>query len=186
MAISYLRTCSEDGNYLLAGDERYSRTTGGSSIENTETLEIMKHLGYGLYAVDKEHLGFGLIAAHPHEPQKPKPHKRTMKDSDPNDECQHCGHPRSRHNPECDCDCDRMSCLCQKFKESGSERIRKLTVERNVAITLLANWCVQVEDNGASWDDWDEGYKDANSRPGPLRELIDKKKQEIRDNDIRR
>ena len=48
------------------------------------------------------------------------------------------------------------------------------------AVRLLARWCVQVEDVGTGWDDWDECYKDANYRPGPLRELIDKAKEEER------
>ncbi len=49
----------------------------------------------------------------------------------------------------------------------------------DAAITLLTEWCMAVEEHGASWDDWDEYYKEANFRPGPLRELIDKKKEEL-------
>jgi len=45
--------------------------------------------------------------------------------------------------------------------------------ERNAAIFMLAEWCVCVELNGSGWDDWDECYKDAAYRPGPLRELLD-------------
>ena len=51
----------------------------------------------------------------------------------------------------------------------------------DAAVTLLAEWCVAVEDKGSSWDDWDTYYKDANYRPGPLRELIDAKKVSVRD-----
>jgi hypothetical protein len=42
-----------------------------------------------------------------------------------------------------------------------------------VAIQLLADWCVSVDMNGSGWDDWDEHYKDAAYRPGPLRVLLD-------------
>lgn len=48
------------------------------------------------------------------------------------------------------------------------------------AITMLAEWCVAIEDKGGSWDSWDEYYKDANYRSGPLRDLIDNKKCYIR------
>ena len=41
------------------------------------------------------------------------------------------------------------------------------------AVQLLAQWCVSVETNGSGWDDWDEHYKDAAYRPGPLRDLLD-------------
>jgi hypothetical protein len=41
------------------------------------------------------------------------------------------------------------------------------------AIDLLARWCDAIDTVGTGWDDWDEYYKDARWRPGPLRELID-------------
>ncbi len=41
------------------------------------------------------------------------------------------------------------------------------------AINMLAEWCVAVDENGTGWDDWDEHYKDAMYRPGPLRERLD-------------
>lgn len=50
----------------------------------------------------------------------------------------------------------------------------------NEAITLLAYWCLDIEKHGASWDDWDENYKNANYRGGPLRQLIDAKKEELK------
>lgn len=53
---------------------------------------------------------------------------------------------------------------------SENERLAK---ERDIAIAMLAEWCVAVDENGTSWDDWDEHYKDAMYRPGPLRELLD-------------
>jgi hypothetical protein len=49
-----------------------------------------------------------------------------------------------------------------------------LAQERDIAIAMLAEWCVAVDVNGTGWDDWDEHYKDAMYRPGPLRELLDK------------
>lgn len=48
-----------------------------------------------------------------------------------------------------------------------------LELKLNEAVRLLAEWCVAVRDNGASWDDWDEHYKDACYRPSILREMID-------------
>jgi hypothetical protein len=50
----------------------------------------------------------------------------------------------------------------------------RLAQERDIAIAMLAEWCVAVDVNGTGWDDWDEHYKDAMYRPGPLRELLDK------------
>jgi hypothetical protein len=43
----------------------------------------------------------------------------------------------------------------------------------DIAVEMLADWCVAVDKNGTQWDDWDEHYKDAAYRSGPLRELID-------------
>ena len=51
---------------------------------------------------------------------------------------------------------------------------KRLTGERDVAIGMLAYWCVAVDQNGTGWDDWDEHYKDAMYRPCPIRELLDK------------
>lgn len=51
------------------------------------------------------------------------------------------------------------------------------------AIALLAEWTLQVELNGTSWDDWDESYKDAAYRPGPLRELIDAERERLKRED---
>ena len=42
-----------------------------------------------------------------------------------------------------------------------------------LALKMLAAWCVAVDRNGSGWDDWDEHYKDARYRPGPLRALLD-------------
>lgn len=51
----------------------------------------------------------------------------------------------------------------------------------DVALRMLAGWCVAVDENGTSWDDWDEYYKDAMYRPGPLRELLDVAIEEARE-----
>ena len=48
-----------------------------------------------------------------------------------------------------------------------------------MAIMHLAEWANAVQVNGSGWDDWDEHYKDAAYRPGPLRELIDKAMAEL-------
>lgn len=52
--------------------------------------------------------------------------------------------------------------------------------QRDIAIHMLAEWCVAIEHNGASWDDWDEHYKDASYRPSPLRDRIDKAKAHVK------
>lgn len=44
----------------------------------------------------------------------------------------------------------------------------------NTALWMLAEWCVAVDMNGTGWDDWDEYYKDAMYRDGPLRSQLDK------------
>lgn len=54
--------------------------------------------------------------------------------------------------------------------EREAERVRG---QRDTAISMLAAWCVAVDKNGSGWDDWDEHYKDAAYRPGPVRELLD-------------
>lgn len=52
-------------------------------------------------------------------------------------------------------------------------RVAELEAERNIAVQMLADWCVAVANNGTGWDDWDEHYKEAAYREGPLRSLID-------------
>jgi hypothetical protein len=54
-----------------------------------------------------------------------------------------------------------------------SELTAKTIVERDIAISMLAAWCVAIKHNGAGWDDWDEHYKDALYRENPIRELLD-------------
>lgn len=48
----------------------------------------------------------------------------------------------------------------------------ELKAERDAAITMLADWCVAVDECGSSWDDWDEYYKNAMYRDSPLRALL--------------
>ena len=46
--------------------------------------------------------------------------------------------------------------------------------QRDIAINMLAKWCVSVNDGECtSWDCWDEHYKNAAYRDGPIRDLID-------------
>ena len=42
-----------------------------------------------------------------------------------------------------------------------------------IALSMLAEWCIAVDQNGTGWDDWDYHYKNAMYRPGPLREELD-------------
>ena len=53
------------------------------------------------------------------------------------------------------------------------DRLEKAEKDAAVAIGMLADWCVAVDQNGAGWDDWDEHYKDAMYRPCPIREQLD-------------
>lgn len=62
---------------------------------------------------------------------------------------------------------------------AGDAREAATTIEvlRNdldTALGMLADWCVSVDVNGTQWDDWDECYKDAMYRDGPLRAMLDK------------
>ena len=51
--------------------------------------------------------------------------------------------------------------------------IERALSERDTAVLMLAEWCRAIDENGTGWDDWDEHYKTASYRPGPLRKLID-------------
>ena len=42
-----------------------------------------------------------------------------------------------------------------------------------IALAMLAEWCVAIDEDGAGWDYWDDNYKEAMYRPGPLREELD-------------
>lgn len=43
----------------------------------------------------------------------------------------------------------------------------------DISLAMLAEWCVAVDENGTGRDYWDEHYKDAMYRPGPLRAELD-------------
>ena len=55
----------------------------------------------------------------------------------------------------------------------------------DIALYMLASWCLDVELNGTGWDDWDENYKDAAYREGPLRRDIDQALAVLRAKDWR-
>jgi len=61
-----------------------------------------------------------------------------------------------------------------------SDVLEGVKVERDLAIRMLAKWCTSVELKGSDWDAWDEHYKNAAHRPGPLRELLDAAIMEIK------
>lgn len=50
-----------------------------------------------------------------------------------------------------------------------------MTIEEKyaTALQMLAEWCVAIDLNGTQWGDWDEYYKDAAYREGPLRKDLD-------------
>src|SRR5688572_23715275 len=60
-----------------------------------------------------------------------------------------------------------------------AHEFRKLRLERDEAIDMLADWCLRVDKVGTGWDDWDEGYKNAMYRPCGIRELIDAAKKRL-------
>ena len=59
-------------------------------------------------------------------------------------------------------------------------RCEVLRNDLDAALGMLADWCVAVDVNGTGWDDWDEHYKDAMYRDGPLRAMLDKAIAEAR------
>ena len=52
-----------------------------------------------------------------------------------------------------------------------------------IAIRLIAEWCVAIDENGGGWDCWDDYYKEAMHGKGPLREDIDAAMEESRNCD---
>ena len=67
-----------------------------------------------------------------------------------------------------------------EFQANKAKTIAELEAEvivlknqRDCALQMLADWCVAIDKNGTGWDDWDEYYKDAAYREGPLRSLLD-------------
>lgn len=49
----------------------------------------------------------------------------------------------------------------------------QLRRDLDMAITMLAEWCVAIDRHGGGWDYWDDHYKNTMYRPGPLREQLD-------------
>lgn len=60
-----------------------------------------------------------------------------------------------------------------RARAEQAAEIAELKAQRDLALSMLASWCVAVSENGASWDEWDEYYKDAMYRPSPIREILD-------------
>ena len=56
-------------------------------------------------------------------------------------------------------------------KLNGTQTGITQRVQRDVAIQHLAAWAVAIQTNGASWDDWDEYYKDVICRDNALPEI---------------
>jgi len=66
------------------------------------------------------------------------------------------------------------------LKDEADVEIQVLRNDLDTALGMLAGWCIAVDENGTGWDDWDEYFKDAMYRDGPLRAMLDKKMQQIR------
>jgi hypothetical protein len=69
-------------------------------------------------------------------------------------------------------ECDQNTC------HLAANLIEHLTLQRDEAVKLIADWCVSIEVNGTGWDDWDEHFKNAtyetrNAVPN-IRSLLDK------------
>lgn len=75
---------------------------------------------------------------------------------------------------------DAWQAMAEMRNRAVVERDR-LKAERDGALRMLAEWCIAVDTNGTGWDDWDEHYKDAMYRAGPLRELLDRALAKVRD-----
>ena len=74
---------------------------------------------------------------------------------------------------------DEIDPLCDELERRRAENA-KLRADVDGLAWMLAEWVVDVSDKGSGWDDWDENYKDAGSRPGPFREILDKAIEEVR------
>lgn len=44
----------------------------------------------------------------------------------------------------------------------------------DIALRMLAEWVVAIDENGGGWDYWDDYYKEAAYRPNPIREDLDR------------
>ena len=72
----------------------------------------------------------------------------------------------------------------QSGREDLSNQVHDLikdSIVKDTSIYLLANWCNDIDRNGASWDDWDENYKEASFRiQGPFRQDFEKALADIK------
>ena len=68
---------------------------------------------------------------------------------------------------------DQKRAALLKAVEALEVKNQILQNDLNTALRMLAGWCVAVDVNGTGWDDWDEYYKDAMYRDGPLRGMLD-------------
>ena len=64
--------------------------------------------------------------------------------------------------------------LTHAYADGRDDEHQEMQAKLDIALDMLAEWCVAIEVNGTGWDDWDEYYKDAAYRDGPLRAELDK------------
>jgi len=77
----------------------------------------------------------------------------------------------STDNPAATCpDCDGVGEARRFHRPAGLQVVQD---QRDIAINMLAKWCVAVKTKGSGWDAWDAHYKNVLFGPGPLRELLD-------------
>ena len=62
---------------------------------------------------------------------------------------------------------------CDEQVTISRSEYEQLHQDLNTSLDMLAAWCVAVELKGSNWDDWDDYYKNAAYRPGPMRERLD-------------
>ena len=72
--------------------------------------------------------------------------------------------------------------LCEARSKNAkwAELLATVTMERDEAISILANWIHDIDRNGGGWDDWDENYKDAKYRNTVIRSLIDREVERLK------
>lgn len=97
--------------------------------------------------------------------------------------CEHCGEGHTEltfADGQFAVNCDNCSADCLHFTVEHLNSVLPPTSaadeaieQRDIAIQMLAEWCCDIDRNGTGWDDWDENYKNAKYRPGPLRNLLD-------------
>lgn len=68
----------------------------------------------------------------------------------------------------------------EKTIETLEAELLKVKQERDIAVSMLAEWCCAIDRNGTGWDDWDEFYKDAAYRDNPIRGLLDQEIERVK------